>query len=154
CLIFLAFGMTGPRDALLALSIGGVVCIAASNGGTTSQDLKTGFLVGGTPRLQQWAIIFGALTSALVIGFTLLLFNEAGTIYSTRNLPEVNVKSYPNDRDETESYQGKTYHVWRPTKEALEKEADKGLEKSGKYLVDDNGRIAYYIDPAITGKIT
>ena len=82
CLIFLAVGRTSPQDAVLALSIGGVVCIAASNGGTTSQDLKTGFLVGGTPRWQQWAIIVGALTSALVIGFTLLLFNSAGNVYS------------------------------------------------------------------------
>src|SRR5437667_2305977 len=57
CLIFLGLGMTTPTDAVLALSIGGVVCIAASNGGTTSQDLKTGFLIGGTPRWQQWAII-------------------------------------------------------------------------------------------------
>ena len=80
-------------DAVLALSIGGVVCIAASNGGTTSQDLKTGFLVGGTPRWQQWAIIIGALTSAVVIGFTLLLFNSAGNVYSERDLPNVNVKN-------------------------------------------------------------
>ena len=92
CVIFLALGMTGKLDAVLALSIGGVVCIAASNGGTTSQDLKTGFLVGGTPRWQQWAIIVGALTSAICIGGILLLFNSAGTVYSQRNLPPVNLK--------------------------------------------------------------
>ncbi len=61
CFLFLAMGMTSPLEKVLALSIGAVVCIAASNGGTTSQDLKTGFLVGATPRLQQWAIIIGAL---------------------------------------------------------------------------------------------
>jgi deoxyhypusine synthase len=44
------------------------VCIASSNGGTTSQDLKTGYLVGATPRKQQWAILVGALTSAVFIG--------------------------------------------------------------------------------------
>ena len=62
---------------MLALSIGGVVCIAASNGGTTSQDLKTGFLVGATPRKQQLAILVGALTSALFIGLTMLWLNMA-----------------------------------------------------------------------------
>jgi putative OPT family oligopeptide transporter len=80
CLIFLAMSMTGPAERVLALSIGAVVCIAASNGGTTSQDLKTGYLVGGTPVYQQYAILIGALVSALVIGGTLLVFNSAGTI--------------------------------------------------------------------------
>jgi putative OPT family oligopeptide transporter len=82
CLIFLALGMVSPRDRVLALSVAAVVCIAASNGGTTAQSLKTGFLVGGTPKLMQWAILFGALVSALVIGGTLLAFNAAGTVYS------------------------------------------------------------------------
>src|SRR3954464_15066277 len=49
CLVFLAIGWTGPSYYVTALSIGAIVCIAASNGGTTSQDLKTGFLVGATP---------------------------------------------------------------------------------------------------------
>jgi hypothetical protein len=82
CLIFLALGMVSPRDRVLALSVAGVVCIAASNGGTTAQSLKTGFLVGGTPKLNQYAILIGALISALVIGGTLLAFNAAGTVYS------------------------------------------------------------------------
>ncbi len=147
CLIFLAVGRTSPQDAVLALSIGGVVCIAASNGGTTSQDLKTGFLVGGTPRWQQWAIIIGALTSALVIGFTLLLFNSAGNVYSERDLPNANVKNLLPDLKETEKYQGETYHVWRPTPT----EQTERAVKSGKYLVDDAGQIRYHIDPTITG---
>ena len=103
CLIFLAVGMTSPLDAVLALSIGGVVCIAASNGGTTSQDLKTGYLVGATPRLQQWSILVGAITSALIIGGTLMLFNQAGTVYSLRNLPDVNVKDMIPEMKETET---------------------------------------------------
>ncbi len=116
CLVFLAVGRTSPQDAVLALSIGGVVCIAASNGGTTSQDLKTGFLVGGTPRWQQWAIIAGALTSAVVIGFTLLLFNSAGNVYSRRDLPDVNLKYRLGSEElsEKETYEGQTYTVWRP----------------------------------------
>jgi uncharacterized oligopeptide transporter (OPT) family protein len=61
CLIFLLMGWTGGQYYVTALSVGAIVCIASSNAGTTSQDLKTGFLVGSTPRLQQYAILCGAL---------------------------------------------------------------------------------------------
>ena len=81
CLVFLAIGWTGPNYFVTALSIGGIVCIAASNGGTTSQDLKTGFLVGSTPRFQQIAILAGAFASALILGPILLKLNEAYTVY-------------------------------------------------------------------------
>ena len=64
CLIFLIIGWTAPPYFVTALSIGGIVCIASSNGGTTSQDLKTGFLVGSTPKSQQIAILIGTLASA------------------------------------------------------------------------------------------
>ena len=57
CLIFLVIGWTAPPYFVTALSIGGIVCIASSNGGTISQDLKTGFLVGSTPKSQQIAIL-------------------------------------------------------------------------------------------------
>ena len=151
CLIFLSLGMTGSRDALLALSIGGVVCIAASNGGTTSQDLKTGFLVGGTPYLQQYAILVGALTSALVIGGTLLLFNQAGEVLSTRDLPSVNVKQFEAEisAGNTRVLEGVTYREWRTTK-AQRKELP-GLGDA-KYLVDPEGNIAFLVDPTITGR--
>src|SRR5215203_4212040 len=89
CLVFLVLGWTGPSYYVTALSVGAIVCIASSNGGTTSQDLKTGFLVGATPRSQQIAILVGALTSALVIGYTLILLNDASTIYSKVNYPDV-----------------------------------------------------------------
>ena len=79
CLIFVLLGWVGPEYRLTALSIAGVVCIASSNGGTTSQDLKTGFLVGATPWKQQVAILVGALISAVVMGGTLLLLNAAYT---------------------------------------------------------------------------
>ncbi|MFM7931975.1 MAG: OPT family oligopeptide transporter, partial [Pirellula sp.] len=62
---------------LTALTVAGVVCIASSNGGSTAQALKTGHLVGATPRSQQIAILVGALTSALVVGLVLLALNEA-----------------------------------------------------------------------------
>jgi putative OPT family oligopeptide transporter len=149
CLIFLSLGMVGPRDALLALSIGGIVCIAASNGGTTSQDLKTGYLVGGTPWLQQWAIIIGALTSALVIGGTLLLFNSAGVVHSTRNLPEADLSAYAGEMTSTETHEGKVYKAWRPTPEAVK--AVPGLKRA-RYLVDESFRARFLVDPSITGE--
>src|SRR5207244_6339201 len=76
CLAFLIVGWTASPYFVTALSIGGIVCIAASNGGTTSQDLKTGFLVGSTPRAQQIAILFGSLASALTLGYVLLFLND------------------------------------------------------------------------------
>ena len=81
CLIFLIVGWSGPSYYVTALSIGGIVCIAASNGGTTSQDLKTGFLVGATPKYQQIAILVGALASALILGPILLRLNDQSTVY-------------------------------------------------------------------------
>ncbi len=81
CGVFLILGWTAPPYYVTALSVGAIVCIAASNGGTTSQDLKTGFLVGATPKLQQYAILFGALASALVLGPILLRLNDAATVY-------------------------------------------------------------------------
>src|SRR3989449_8449834 len=72
---------SGGGYFVTALSIGGIVCIASSNGGTTSQDLKTGFLVGSTPKYQQIAILCGALASALVLGSILLHLNDAATVY-------------------------------------------------------------------------
>src|SRR6476619_4196533 len=81
CLIFLIMGWTAPPYFVTALSIGGIVCIASSNGGTISQDLKTGFLVGSTPRAQQIAILIGTLASAIILGPILMQFNESGTVY-------------------------------------------------------------------------
>ena len=84
CLVFLLLGWTGPSYYVTALSVGAIVCIASSNGGTTSQDLKTGFLVGATPRNQQIAILIGALLSALLLGPILLQLNQAATVYVPR----------------------------------------------------------------------
>ncbi len=76
CLIFVALGWTGHEFAVVAIAIGGVVCIAAANGGATSQDLKTGYLVGATPRLQQIGLIIGVLTSSVVVGLTLFYLHS------------------------------------------------------------------------------
>src|SRR6185503_2316761 len=90
-LIFLAMGWVAGDYRVTALSVAAIVCVAASNGGTTAQDLKTGQLVGATPRNQQIGILVGALTSALVIGCTLHMLNNASTIYSKKAVP-ANVK--------------------------------------------------------------
>jgi putative OPT family oligopeptide transporter len=140
CVIFLVVGLRTPQDAVLALTIGAVVCIAASNGGTTSQDLKTGYLVQGTPIWQQLAIAIGAITSAIVIGFTLLLLASTGTVYTQRDLPSENVTAKLDSNTPTEEYNGKNYRVYRP-------------EKNKKYLVDETGHVVYRVDPTITGTL-
>jgi uncharacterized oligopeptide transporter (OPT) family protein len=73
--IFLVKGWTSPAFGALAITIGGVVCIAAANAGDTSQDLKTGYIVGSTPRLQQIALMIGVVVSTIAIGLTLNLMN-------------------------------------------------------------------------------
>src|SRR5215813_7895116 len=72
CLIFVSLGWTGDVYQSLALAVGGIVCIAAANAGATSQDLKTGHIVGATPFYQQIGLIIGVAVSTLVIGLTLL----------------------------------------------------------------------------------
>jgi putative OPT family oligopeptide transporter len=151
CLIFLALGWTDARDRLTALSVAAVVCIAASNGGTTSQDLKTGYLVGATPKYQQLAILVGALSSALVIGWILIQLNQAYTVYSNKDLPKL---SHPLDVARLGTAVEKApdddiaYHVWH----AAEGNAE-GVPQ-GKYLVNDQGQIAYLVDPGINGKLS
>ncbi len=75
--IFLVKGWTAPAYGALAITVGGAVCIAASNSGDTSQDLKTGYLIGATPRLQQIALMIGVCVSTLIIGVTLTAMNTA-----------------------------------------------------------------------------
>ena len=70
CLLFVAVGWSGQFYEPMALVVGGMVCIAAANAGATSQDLKTGYLVGATPRYQQLALFIGVIVSAIAIGFT------------------------------------------------------------------------------------
>lgn len=68
CLIFTSVGWSGKFYEPLALVVGGMICIAASNAGGTSQDLKTGYIVGATPRYQQLALFIGAIVSSVAIG--------------------------------------------------------------------------------------
>jgi uncharacterized oligopeptide transporter (OPT) family protein len=74
--IFLVKGWTAPAFGALAITIGGMVCIAASNAGDTSQDLKTGFLIGATPWKQQVAVMVGVIVSVFSIGATLNAMNK------------------------------------------------------------------------------
>lgn len=75
-LIFVGIGWTGDIYEPLALVVGSIVCIAVANAGSTSQDLKTGFLVGATPVKQQIGLIIGVLVSVVAVGFTLLLLER------------------------------------------------------------------------------
>lgn len=71
CLVFIAVGWTGKLYEPMALVVGGMICIAAANAGATSQDLKTGYILGATPRAQQIALFIGAIVSSIAIGFTI-----------------------------------------------------------------------------------
>ena len=76
CLIFIAVGWTGKVYEPMALVVGGMICIAAANAGATSQDLKTGYIVGATPRYQQLALFVGAIVSSIAIGATIKILDK------------------------------------------------------------------------------
>jgi putative OPT family oligopeptide transporter len=153
CLIFLVLGLDSPKEWLTALTIAAVVCIASSNGGTTSQDLKTGFLVGATPSKQQWAILIGAVASALVIGLTMLALNGAGVHYTKKNIPpEARVPVSPGDPverpgrpyDSGDLLDTNEYHVVH-----VRKDEHKDL-KPGRYLATADGKPVYRTDEPIS----
>ncbi|HEX5624418.1 MAG TPA: oligopeptide transporter, OPT family, partial [Saprospiraceae bacterium] len=75
CLVFISVGWSGKVYEPMALVVGGMICIAAANAGATSQDLKTGYIVGATPRYQQLALFIGAVFSSIVIGWTVKLLD-------------------------------------------------------------------------------
>ncbi|MCI0552336.1 MAG: OPT/YSL family transporter, partial [Anaerolineae bacterium] len=87
CALFLIAGWTGGAYSALAITIGGVVCVAAANAGATSQDLKTGFLVGATPRKQQIGFMIGVMASVVVIGLTLIMMNQGLAEYKSMSMP-------------------------------------------------------------------
>ncbi len=106
--IFLVKGWTAPAFGALAITIGGMVCIAASNAGDTSQDLKTGYLIGATPWKQQLAVMVGVLVSVFAIGPTLSAMNkgfesfqrlQTPRAFSLRALPDgvQNQGAFPRD---------------------------------------------------------
>ncbi|PYQ54308.1 MAG: oligopeptide transporter, OPT family [Acidobacteria bacterium] len=139
CLTFVILGWTGHAFTAAALSIGTVVCIAASNAGTTSQDLKTSFLVGGTPWKQQVALIVGVVTSVVVIGGTLQLINKANqrvqeAAYTVTVVP-------PPTAPVMTGPDGARYREVRVG----------GVEgiPDGRYLVTDDGHVRYRVQEGV-----
>ncbi|HEV2388241.1 MAG TPA: oligopeptide transporter, OPT family [Candidatus Acidoferrales bacterium] len=111
CAVFLVSGWTGGNYAALALTIGGVVCVAAANAGGTSQDLKTGFLVGATPWKQQVALMIGVMASVLAVGGTLKLMNIGLAEYKPVEMA-VNIRQLPAGvrvEESNYSYNNKSY---------------------------------------------
>lgn len=153
CLIFLIVGWSGPSYYVTALSIGGIVCIAASNGGTTSQDLKTGFLVGATPKYQQIAILIGALASALILGPILLRLNDQSTVYvpqttfsAMENGPQVDgaaLAALPPFNETLQPAGGGSFRLLKNEAGAVPLVG--GLEP-GEYLVDQSGKVVQKVD--------
>ena len=151
CLIFLMVRWTGSAYYVTALSIGAIVCIASSNGGTTSQDLKTGFLLGATPKYQQLAILAGSFLSAIMLGPILMTLNNVNTVY----VPIADVVPAGLHADVTsltkhEALHGpqargdaNTYLVWQKTD-------DQG-GPAGRYLVNPAGEAVWLVDPGVNG---
>ena len=152
CLLFVAAGWTGIPYKRMALSMAAIVCVAAANGGTTSQDLKTGFLVGAAPRAQQIAILAGVVTSALAIGWTLLYLNRAATTYVPRSFPGfVATPDALAAAPDRLAVGGETAHLRGADYRVLEvREATSGVPR-GRYLLDAEDRIAFLVDPGVCG---
>jgi putative OPT family oligopeptide transporter len=135
CALFLLAGWTAAAYGALALAIGGTVCIAAANAGNTSQDLKTGFLVGATPAYQQLGLFAGVLASCFAIGGTLMLMNKALEKYVPANFT-VDV-SHPPDGvqvEGTKEHEGRSYTLLNVIGSTTIAE--------GKYLLDPaSGRV-------------
>ncbi|RKG49276.1 oligopeptide transporter, OPT family [Corallococcus sp. AB011P] len=119
CLVYLLFGWTSSPDRFMALTTAAIVGIAASNGGTTAQDLKTAFLVGGTPRKQQIALFVGVLTSAMFIGLVLVVLNRGATVIVPEPHPNVQVSEL------TETTHTQHTYRWNVSEQAL---AEKGMK--------------------------
>jgi putative OPT family oligopeptide transporter len=150
CLIFFVLDKRDVPAMLTALTVAAVVCIASSNGGTTSQDLKTGYLVGATPKKQQLAILVGALVASVAIAGTMLLLNSARTHYTVKNVPKqvlvvpadapTQTVGKPHEDDPT------VYHIVHIRKNDT---LNPGVVPPGRYLVDDEGHAKYRTDMPI-----
>ncbi|HEY4129133.1 MAG TPA: OPT/YSL family transporter, partial [Gemmatimonadaceae bacterium] len=154
-LVFLAAGWVGIQYRVLALSIGGVVCVAASTAGATSQDLKTGFLVGATPKRQQIGLLFGVTCSAMLVGGIIHFLNTAKQT--------IVAKSYPGVVAQNLDAQSVMLRGGRMVDAVAGAAADSvfrvghvyeqiGNTPAGKYLVDASGAIRYVIDPGLGGR--
>jgi putative OPT family oligopeptide transporter len=161
--IFLLLGWTAIDDRVRAISIACVIAVAVANGGNTSQDLKTGFLIGATPRLQQIAILIGGIGSALAVGWTLTLLNRSYQY----EVPEVHagftVPASGRSADGNIVLPGETMSGFRiaggdsidaNTYPVARVYVATGGVLPGKYLVDPaSHEIRYVVDPGIGGRI-
>ncbi|MGB7023140.1 MAG: oligopeptide transporter, OPT family [Candidatus Acidiferrales bacterium] len=132
CAMFLVLGWTGSAFSVLALTIGGVVCIASSNAGGTSQDLKTGYLVGATPAKQQLALMIGVMVSVFAVGATLNLMNVGLEEYKPAHIA-LDVNQLPSGvsvQNQSFAHAGKNYVL---------------LNAIGSHVVPDGN---YLYDPA------
>jgi putative OPT family oligopeptide transporter len=155
-LMFLAVGWVGIEYRVLALTIGGVVCVAASTAGATSQDLKTGFLVGATPARQQLGLLFGVTASALMVGGIIHFLNTAKQTIVARSYPGIVTHDVDSkammlrggrlvDAPAVGAPVDSTFriaHLYEQT----------GNAPAGRYLVDAAGTIRYLIDPGLGGR--
>jgi putative OPT family oligopeptide transporter len=141
CAAFLLAGWEGSAYSRLALMVGAIVCIAISNAGTCSQDLKTGFLVGSTPVKQQAALLIGVLTSVLAVGWTAYGLNMAETTETSVAKPFVVSQSLRARSESVKSLtDGKEYQFVRMAREDLPQGQNEGV-----YLVDASSGEARYL---------
>jgi putative OPT family oligopeptide transporter len=149
CAVFLALHWTAAAFGALAISIGGVVCIASANAGNTSQDLKTGFIVGATPEKQQISLMIGVLVSVFVIGWTLMGMNRgleqfrgySGKQFDIAALPTgVEVQQQQFDRPQVR-YVGESGEVTVPGQQySLLNALGSSELPDGKYLYNNSTR--------------
>jgi putative OPT family oligopeptide transporter len=131
CGIFLLAGWEGSGYSRLALIVGAVVCIAISNAGTCSQDLKTGFLLGATPVKQQAALLIGVLTSVLAVGWTAFLLNQAATEEKPLEHPFAVSRTIVEKSESARAKDGHEYAFVRLGTDQIPQGAESGI-----YLVD------------------
>lgn len=155
-LVFLAAGWVGIQYRVLALSIGGVVCVATSTAGATSQDLKTGYLVGATPMRQQIGLLFGVTASALLVGGIIHFLNTAKQTIVPRSFPGIVAKDVDPSPMTLKagrlvsSSEGGDAGI--PTLHVGHLYEQTGNAPAGKYLVDEAGTIRYLVDPGLGGR--
>jgi putative OPT family oligopeptide transporter len=161
--IFLLLGWTQIDDRVRAISIACVIAVAVANGGNTSQDLKTGFLIGATPRRQQIAILIGAIGSALAVGWTLTFLNRsyqyevperrAGFVAPASGASsDGNVVVLDETKSNFRIAGGQTFDTAQY--QVVRIYAETNGVPAGKYLVDAGSHeIRYVVDPGIGGRV-
>ncbi|MGH7613787.1 MAG: OPT family oligopeptide transporter, partial [Gemmatimonadales bacterium] len=161
--IFLLLGWTQIDDRVRAISIACVIAVAIANGGNTSQDLKTGFLIGATPRRQQIAILIGAIGSALAVGWTLTFLNRSYQYEVPERRPgfvapasgassDGNVVVLDETQSNFRIAGGQTFDTAQY--QVVRIYAETNGVPAGKYLVDAGSHeIRYVVDPGIGGRV-